>query len=68
MSKKILYSIAVFSIIGIGLYISSTFEYHEYYEECEKEYDEDKSRRPTECARTVWDRKFQTGDQIMYLF
>ena len=37
MSKKILYSIAVFSIIGIGLYISSTFEYHEYYEECEKQ-------------------------------
>ena len=37
MSKKILYSIVVFSIIGIGLYISSTFEYHEYYEECEKQ-------------------------------
>ena len=37
MAKKILYSIAVFGIIGLGLYISSTFEYHEYYEECEKQ-------------------------------
>ena len=37
MAKKILYSIAVFSIIGLGLYITSTFEYHEYYEECEKQ-------------------------------
>ena len=37
MGKKIIYSIAVFSIIGLGLYITSTFEYHEYYEECEKQ-------------------------------
>ena len=37
MGKKILYSIVVFSIIGLGLYITSTFEYHEYYEECEKQ-------------------------------
>lgn len=37
MGKKILYSIAVFGIIGLGLYITSTFEYHEYYEECEKQ-------------------------------
>ena len=37
MAKKILYTIAVFSIIGLGLYITSTFEYHEYYEECEKQ-------------------------------
>ena len=37
MVKKILYSIAVFGIIGLGLYITSTFEYHEYYEECEKQ-------------------------------
>ncbi len=37
MGKKILYSIVVFCIIGLGLYITSTFEYHEYYEECEKQ-------------------------------
>jgi len=39
----------------------------EYYTECEKDYDEDKSRRPYECARTIWDRKYATGDAILYL-
>jgi hypothetical protein len=37
MAKKILYTIVVFSIIGLGLYVASTFEYHGYYSECEKE-------------------------------
>ena len=37
MTKKILYTIVVFSIIGLGLYVASTFEYHGYYSECEKE-------------------------------
>ena len=37
MVKKVLYTITVFFIIGFGLYIASTFEYHVYYSECEKE-------------------------------
>jgi len=37
MAKKILYTVVVFCIIGLGLYIASTFEYHGYYSECEKE-------------------------------
>ncbi len=37
MGKKILYTVVVFSIIGLGLYVASTFEYHGYYSECEKE-------------------------------
>ena len=37
MVKKVLYTITVFFIIGFGLYIASTFEYHGYYSECEKE-------------------------------
>ena len=37
MAKKIIYTIVVFSIIGVGLYVASTFEYHGYYSECEKE-------------------------------
>ena len=37
MAKKILYTIVVFSIIGFGLYVASTFEYHGYYSECDKE-------------------------------
>jgi len=37
MAKKVLYTVVVFCIIGLGLYIASTFEYHGYYSECEKE-------------------------------
>ena len=37
MKKKILYTIVVFSVFGFGLYLASTFEYHGYYNECQKE-------------------------------
>jgi hypothetical protein len=37
MGKKILYSVVVFGLIGLGIYVTSTFEYHQFITECELE-------------------------------
>ena len=37
MGKKILYSVVVFGLIGLGIYVTSTFEYHQFIAECELE-------------------------------
>ena len=36
-AKQIIYAITVFTIMGIALYVASTFEYHGFYEECKME-------------------------------
>jgi len=35
--KKIIYTVVVFSIMGIALYVASSFEYYGFYEECKLE-------------------------------
>ena len=35
--KKIIYAVVVFSIMGIALYVASSFEYYGFYEECKLE-------------------------------
>ena len=35
--KQIIYAVVVFSIMGIALYVASSFEYYGFYEECELE-------------------------------
>jgi hypothetical protein len=35
--KQIIYAVVVFSIMGIALYIASSFEYYGFYEECKLE-------------------------------
>ena len=36
-AKQIIYAITVFTIMGIALYVASTFEYYGFYEECKME-------------------------------
>lgn len=35
--KQIIYAVVVFSIMGIALYVASSFEYYGFYEECKLE-------------------------------
>ena len=35
--KQFIYAITVFMIMGIALYVASTFEYYGLYEECKME-------------------------------
>ena len=35
--KQIIYAVTVFSIMGIALYVASSFEYYGFYEECKLE-------------------------------
>ena len=35
--KQIIYAVVVFSIVGIALYVASSFEYYGFYEECKLE-------------------------------
>ena len=35
--KQIIYAVTVFAIIGIALYVASSFEYYGFYEECKLE-------------------------------
>jgi hypothetical protein len=35
--KQIIYALVVFSIMGIALYVASSFEYYGFYEECKLE-------------------------------
>jgi len=35
--KEIIYAVVVFSIMGIALYVASSFEYYGFYEECKLE-------------------------------
>ena len=35
--KQIIYAVVVFSIMGIALYVASSFEYYGFYEECKME-------------------------------
>jgi hypothetical protein len=35
--KQIFYAVVVFSIMGIALYVASSFEYYGFYEECKLE-------------------------------
>jgi hypothetical protein len=35
--KQIIYAVVVFSIMGIALYVASSFEYYSFYEECKLE-------------------------------
>ena len=35
--KKIIYAVTVFAIMGIALYVASSFEYYGFYEECKLE-------------------------------
>ena len=37
LAKQIIYAIKVFMILGIALYVASTFEYYGFYEECKME-------------------------------
>jgi len=36
-TKQIIYAITVFTIMGLGLYVASSFEYYGLYEECKVE-------------------------------
>ena len=36
-AKQIIYAVVVFSIMGIALYVASSFEYYGFYEECKLE-------------------------------
>ena len=36
-AKQIIYAITVFTIMGLALYVASTFEYYGFYEECKME-------------------------------
>ena len=36
-AKQILYALTVFTIMGIALYVASTFEYYGLYQECKME-------------------------------
>ena len=36
-AKQIIYAITVFVIMGIALYVASTFEYYGFHEECKME-------------------------------
>ena len=36
-AKQIIYAITVFAIMGIALYVASTFEYYGFHEECKME-------------------------------
>ena len=36
-AKQIIYALTVFTIMGIALYVASTFEYYGLYEECKVE-------------------------------
>ena len=35
--KQTIYAVVVFSIMGIALYVASSFEYYGFYEECKLE-------------------------------
>ena len=35
--KQIIYAVVVFSIMGIALYVASSFEYYGFYEGCKLE-------------------------------
>jgi|TARA_E500000178_G_scaffold207461_1_gene204896 hypothetical protein len=35
--KQIIYAVTVFAIMGIALYVASSFEYYGFYEECKLE-------------------------------
>ena len=36
-AKQIIYAITVFAIMGIALYVASTFEHYGFHEECKME-------------------------------
>ena len=36
-AKQIIYAVTVFAIMGIALYVASSFEYYGFYEECKLE-------------------------------
>jgi len=36
-AKQIIYAITVFAIMGMALYVASTFEYYGFHEECKME-------------------------------
>ena len=35
--KQVIYAVTVFAIMGIALYVASSFEYYGFYEECKLE-------------------------------
>ena len=52
-AKQIIYALTVFTIMGIALYVASTFEYYGLYEECKMESNSQGVSRP------VWNIKLR---------